>query len=201
MIKTIIFDLGNVIIPFDFRRGYTEMGQLIGMPPEEVRRRIVETGIVAPYETGQLESKEFVERIGTALGHKIDYSTFSELWSSIFLPEPNFTGTFFSKLRQNYRLLILSNTNDIHWNMIRSTYPVVGHFDDYVLSYKVRAMKPSAEIYRAAIDKAGCQASDCFFTDDVPAYVEGAIDQGIDAVQFQSAEQIGHELRSRGVDC
>ena len=201
MIKTIIFDLGNVIVPFDFKRGYTGMGQLIGMPPEEVRQRIVDAGIVVPYETGHMESSEFVDRFCGALGHKMDHDTFSRIWSSIFLPEPNFTEGFVSNLARTYRLLILSNTNDIHWNMIRTTYPVIDQFHDYVLSYKVKAMKPAPAIYHAAISLAGCQPEECFFTDDVQAYVDGARNHGIDAVQFESARQITAELRARGIDC
>lgn len=201
MIKTIIFDLGNVIVPFDFKRGYTGMGQLIGMPPDEVRQRITDAGLVVPYETGHLDSAEFLDGVCGALGHNMDRDTFSRIWSSIFLPEPNFTPGFVNSLARTHRLLILSNTNDIHWNMIRTTYPVVGQFHDYVLSYKVKAMKPAPAIYQAAITLAQCKPEECFFTDDVQAYVEGARDHGIDAVQFQSASQIAAELRGRGVDC
>ena len=201
MIKTIIFDLGNVIVPFDFKRGYTSMADLIGMPPEEVRQRIISADLMRPFESGNMESREFVDRICTALGHSIDHDTFSRLWSSIFLPEANFTEGFVSGLGRNHRLLILSNTNDLHWNMIKSTYPVVSRFHDFVLSYKVGAMKPLPEIYQAAIQMAGCRPEECFFTDDVADYVESARNHGIDAVQFQSAAQIEQELRSRGIDC
>jgi HAD superfamily hydrolase (TIGR01509 family) len=60
-------------------------------------------------------------------------------------------------------------------------------------------MKPSPAIYEAAIEKAQCRPEECFFTDDIGAYVEGAKSLGIDAVQFQSAAQIEAELRVRGV--
>ena len=64
---------------------------------------------------------------------------------------------------------------------------------------KVGAMKPSPLIYQRAIEAAGCRPAECFFTDDIPAYVEGAKQQGIDAVPFQSAAQVEKELRKRGV--
>jgi glucose-1-phosphatase len=68
------------------------------------------------------------------------------------------------------------------------------------LSYEVGAMKPLPLIYRRAIRKAGCLPEECFFTDDIASYVEGARVQGIDAVQFESAAQIERELRKRGVN-
>ncbi len=83
--------------------------------------------------------------------------------------------------------------------MLVETYPLLRHFHSYVLSYKVGAMKPSPLIYRKAIEAAGCEPGECFFTDDIEAYVEGARAQGIDAVRFQSAAQIEAELLKRGV--
>ena len=64
---------------------------------------------------------------------------------------------------------------------------------------QVGSLKPQAEIYRAAIEAAQCSAGECFFTDDIPEYVEGARQFGIDAVQFESREQIERELRARGI--
>jgi HAD superfamily hydrolase (TIGR01509 family) len=60
-------------------------------------------------------------------------------------------------------------------------------------------MKPSPAIYRKAIEVAKCAPNECFFTDDIAEYVEGAKRMGIDAVQFESAAQIREELRRRGV--
>ena len=60
-------------------------------------------------------------------------------------------------------------------------------------------MKPSPLIYEAALARAGCLPAECFFTDDIPEYVAGAIKAGIDAVQFQSESQIKQELSKRGV--
>jgi len=60
-------------------------------------------------------------------------------------------------------------------------------------------MKPQPEIYRAALALAQCRPEECFFTDDIPEYVEGARRLGIDAVQFESGEQIERELRARAI--
>jgi HAD superfamily hydrolase (TIGR01509 family) len=68
-----------------------------------------------------------------------------------------------------------------------------------VLSYKVGALKPSPVIYSEALRLSQSEPYECFFTDDIPAYVEGARQAGIDAVQFVSQSQIERELRARGV--
>jgi putative hydrolase of the HAD superfamily len=199
MIKTVIFDLGKVIVPFDFSRGYRTMSEHCSCTPEEIPKRIGSTDLVRRFESGQVEPEQFVEQLCGVLGAQIEYERFCQIWSSIFLPETLLPESLIAGLRRRYRLLLLSNTNAIHFEMVRQNYPLLRHFDDLVLSYEIGAMKPSPKIYQAAIERAQCEPEECFFTDDIPEYVAGAREAGIDAVQFHSAAQIERELLARGV--
>jgi len=199
MIKTVIFDLGNVIVPFDFTAGYAGIERLCGHPMDEIRRRLRSTDLVTRFECGQVGPQEFVRQLSVLLDLKATYEEFCDVWTSVFRPETLIPDSLLERIHARYRLLLLSNTNDIHFSMIERTYPILRHFDDRVLSYRVGAVKPSARIYREAIARAGCLPEECLFIDDVPAYVEGARREGIDAVQFQSAAQVEEELKARGV--
>ena len=199
MIKAVIFDLGRVIVPFDFSRGYARMEPLCGIPAAEIPARIAPTGLVRQFESGEIESRDFVGRLSRHLNLDTTYENFCDIWSSIFLPETLISDDLLGRLARNYRLVLLSNTNAIHFEMIRDNYPLLRHFHAFVLSHEVGAMKPSPVIYRKAISEAGCLAEECFFTDDIAEYVEGARQQGIDAVQFQSEAQVEVELRKRGL--
>lgn len=199
MVKAIIFDLGKVIIPFDFSRGYAAMAPLCRYPEAEIRGRIGETDLVRRFESGLIEPEDFVRQLSERLELRTDYAGFCEIWSSIFLPDTLIPESMLEGLKKRYRLVLLSNTNVIHFEMVRKAYPLLRHFDAFVLSYEARAMKPSPLIYEKAVQEAGCQPEECFFTDDIAAYVEAAKRFGIDAVQFQSAEQLGSELKARGV--
>jgi putative hydrolase of the HAD superfamily len=199
LIKAIIFDLGRVIVPFDFGRGYSRIAALTGLPASEIPQRIRPTGLVDRLESGTIEPREFVGRISEVLGLSCGYEEFCEIWSSIFLPDALIPEEMLAKIAARYRLVLLSNTNSIHFDMIRANYPHLRHFHALVLSHEVGAMKPSPRIYEQAVAAAGCLPGECFFTDDVAEYVEGARRFGIDAVQFESAEQIERELRSRNV--
>ncbi len=199
MIKTVIFDLGKVLIPFDFNRGYQALENLCAYRAAEIPTRIAATNLVERFETGLISPEDFVEQLSTVLQLRIDYDRFCQIWSSIFLKETLVPESLLEGLRKRYRLLLLSNTNAIHFAMVRESYPLLRHFDDFVLSYEVKAMKPSPSIYREAIARAGCRAEECFYTDDIPAYVEAARREGIDAVQFQSRAQLEQELSARGI--
>lgn len=199
MIKTVIFDLGKVLIPFDFMRGYQGLEGVCNLSVAEIRRRIVSTDLVQRFETGLVEPADFVAQLSRMLDLHIGYDQFCQIWSSIFLPDPLIPESLLVGLSRRYRLLLLSNTNAIHFAMLERNYPLLRHFHDRILSHVVRAMKPSPAIYRAAIASAGCAPDEIFFTDDIADYVAAAKREGIDAVQFESSAQIERELRARGV--
>jgi putative hydrolase of the HAD superfamily len=196
--KAVIFDLGKVLVYFDFRRGYEALEGLCPYPAAAIPKRLATTDLVERFETGLVEPRDFFEQLSRILELRMDYERFCAIWNRIFtealIPEAMLEG-----LAARYRLLLLSNTNAIHFDSIRRNYPLLRHFHSLVLSYEVKAMKPREEIYRRAIEEAGCRAEECFYTDDIAAYVEAARRLGIDAVQFASAEQIQREMRSRGI--
>ncbi len=199
MYRTLIFDLGKTLIPFDFGRGYAALERLCGVPAAEIPKRIG-ARLVNDFEAGLIEPDDFVGRFSRQLGLSLEYRRFCDIWSSIFLPEPFIPEELLRALKARYRLLLLSNTNAIHFRMLEETYPLLRQFDDMVLSYKVKALKPSPTIYREAIARSGCAAGECFYTDDIAAYVEAARREGIDAVQFHSRGQLEEEMRARGIE-
>jgi putative hydrolase of the HAD superfamily len=196
--RAIIFDLGKTLIHFDFARGYRALEGLCPHDTPAIRKLLASTGLVGPFETGLVEPRDFVGRISKVLELRADYDAFCEIWNSIFtevlVPEEMLEG-----LKRNYRLVLLSNTNSIHFESVREKYPLLRHFDDLVLSYEVKAMKPQPEIYRAAIECAGCAPEECFYTDDIAEFIDGARAIGIDAVQFTGVERLAEEMKERGI--
>ncbi len=199
-LKTLIFDLGNVIVPFDFTRAYRRFEALTGQPPEQVRAQLSASGLFPKLECGQIEPADFVHRIGELLNAPMPMAEFRDLWVSIFDREPAIPESLFARLRERYRLLLLSNTNGIHFGWIHETFPLLRHFDHFVLSHEVKAMKPDPAIFAHAISHARAEPGECFFTDDIADYVEGARRQGIDAEQFLGLDKLLVDLRRRGVD-
>jgi glucose-1-phosphatase len=199
VIKTILFDLGNVVIPFDIKLAYARMAEHCGCQPEEVAARIRATGLVGPFERGEIAAEPFVRQLSTVLSVNITYQEFCDWWNCVFLPKPLISEALLEDLAARYRLLALSNTNPIHFAMLKQAYPLLRHFHDNVLSYEVGAAKPEAKIYHEAIARARCNPEECFFTDDLAVNIEAARKHGMDAVQFLSAEQLDQELRVRGL--
>lgn len=199
VIRTILFDLGNVIVPFDIHRGYKALSANCGLPEEEVATRIRDSGLYTIYETGGLETAEFLDRFSQLLGLRASYAEFREIWNSIFFPETSTSEELIRALKKNYRLVLLSNTNELHFGWIREKYPHLSHFDDYTLSYEVKAMKPDEHIFADAVAKGQCAPGECFFTDDIADYVAAARRFGIDAEQYVGEATLKEHLRKRGM--
>jgi putative hydrolase of the HAD superfamily len=198
MYKAIIFDLGRVLVDFDFERGFQALESFCPYDAAEIRRRIAATDLGERFETGLIEPPDFVAQFSGILDLHMDYAGFCRLWSSIFT-DPLIPEAMLEGLAARYRLVLLSNTNVIHFETIRANYPLLRHFHERILSYEVHAMKPRREIFQAALECCGCRPEECFYTDDIAAYVEAARRLGMDAVQFESLAQLERELKARGI--
>ena len=198
-VKAVIFDLGRVIVPFDFDLGYRELHRLTGLDTADIRRRIGATGLVNQFETGLIEPEPFVAGIARALGITMSVEQFSLIWNSIFLKETLIPEEMLIRLKQRYRLLLLSNTNAIHFAGLEQSYPLLRHFEEHILSFRVQTMKPAAPIYLHAAKLAGVPPSECLFIDDLPENVAGAQAVGMQALLFQGRMQLEQDFERLGV--
>ena len=198
MYKAIIFDLGRVLVDFDFERGFRALEGVCPYDTAEIRRRIAATDLVERFEAGLIAPPDFVAQLSGILSLDVDYAGFCKLWNGIFT-DPLLPDAMLEGLAARYRLVLLSNTNAIHFEAIRENYHFLRHFHHRILSYEVHAMKPRQEIFQAALECCGCLPEECFYTDDIAAYVAAAQRLGIDAVQFESRAQLERELKARGI--
>ena len=201
MVKTLIFDLGRVLVNVDFDMGYARMAALAGLSVEEVRDRLQASRLAYAFESGLMPSQEFASRVSELMGITPSFDEFGDIWYSVFHEGPLVPESFIADLHQRYRLVLLSNTNALHYEMLEPRLPVLKHFDDYTLSYLLGTQKPSPAIYRDAVVKAGCAPDECFYTDDIQEYIDGAKAVGLQAAQFRGLVPLVANLRAAGVEC
>lgn len=199
MTKTIIFDLGNVIVPFDIGRVLKAFELASPFSADEIKQKIFGSSEIVQFEKGELSAENFFTFVRDLFDLQMDFEEFAKAWNSIFTIEPILSDELIEKLSQKYRLIVLSDTNEIHFHFIREKFPILRHFDGFVVSYEVGHMKPSEEIFTAAVAAAKCLASECLFTDDRIGNVIGAREFGINVVLFESSVQFEAELTKRGL--
>jgi glucose-1-phosphatase len=199
MIEVIYFDLGKVIIDFDHSRAAQELLKVTPLSLKEAMAVLSDGALVSEYETGQLSSQEHYRKVCRRLQMEVSIEKFREVWGSMFLPEPLLSESFLLALKQHYRLMLLSNTNEIHFDFLIQHYPILRVIEERLLSYQAGCMKPDARIFELAVKKAGVAPEKIFFTDDRTENIEAAQRAGIQALLFQSETQLKRDMLSRGM--
>ncbi len=196
----IYFDLGNVITFFSHDLASEQMALVAGTTKEKIEAAVFGGPLQVDYETGRIDSREFYDGFCATTGTSPDYDDLLRAGSDIFsLNTP--VMPLLTQLRAiGFPLGVLSNTCPAHFEHLCKQFKFIDKgFSRYVLSYRAGAMKPNANIFKAAVDVAGCEAASIFFTDDRQENVDGAHAAGIDAVLFKSAAGLLAELVGRGV--
>jgi len=199
MIEVVYFDLGKVIVDFDHSRAAQELLKVTPLSLKEAMAVLSDGELVSEYETGRLSSQEHYRKVCRRLQMEVSIEKFRELWGSMFLPEPLLSESFLQDLKKRYRLMLLSNTNEIHFDFVIQNYPILRMIEERLLSYQAGCMKPQARIFELAIKKAGVAPENIFFTDDRPENIEAAQRSGIQALLFQSETQLKRDMASRGM--
>ena len=197
--RALLFDLGNVCLPFDHGRMVRQLADLFEVPDECVRAALLDSRRLEAIERGEVSDDELHASLCEQFGRAVNRRELFDAASDIFTPDPDMDALLAELTGGGQPLVLVSNTSRPHIEFVRREYGVLEHFDRVVLSYEVRASKPEPAFYAAAAEAAGCEAGECFFTDDMPKNVDGAAAFGMDAVRFESAGQIRGELAARGV--
>jgi len=150
------------------------------------------------FERGDLPEEKFISTMLDAMLNKIDAKIFCKFYSEIFTVNEN-VASLLPQLKQNCKLVLLSNTNAIHKKYGWEQYEFIKYFDKLILSHEVNAVKPEEKIYKAVAEFTGLQPEEHLFIDDILEYVNGAKKLGWDGIQFLGYENLSIELQKRNI--
>ena len=198
-IEAILYDLGNVILPFNHYQIAEKLSRLSrkreARDPQTIFSYLFDSqkGMANCFDVGQVSPQEFFQSIKEHLGLSISFDEFIPIWTDIFSENVEVSQIILSQ-KGRWRLGLLSNTDPLHFNYIRSKYSIMKAFDKWILSYEVGVKKPAVEIFQTAIEWASVEPPRILFIDDVKTHVEVAISLGMQGIHFVSAEQLKKEL-------
>jgi len=131
---------------------------------------------------------------------KLNFSQFKKVWCSCFTGLNKEMEILLKKLKKNYKLILLSNTDEIHFHYARKKYKILEIFDDYVLSYEVGYSKPNPMIFLKALRKAKTNPGQIVYIDDLYQFVLAAKTFGIKSVQYKTMKKLRKDLKSKNVN-
>jgi putative hydrolase of the HAD superfamily len=195
--SVIVFDLGNVLIPFDYNILIEKLNRI----ESELGNKFIEYyrsnySIHRDFERGFISEDKFVKKMLEVLDNRIDANTFCNYYADIFKVNEE-VASLLPILKNNYKLFLLSNTDSLHQKYGWQKYDFLKHFEKFILSYEVGAVKPEEKIYRAVEEISRYQSEEHIFIDDIKEYVETAKKLGWDGIHFNDYSALVKELRIR----
>jgi HAD superfamily hydrolase (TIGR01509 family) len=198
-VRDILFDLGNVLVPFDWE---IALGRLEPYLSEDLAllRKADRSAFEALFhdaatelETGRIDFAGFHEIMEGRLGVRIDSREFRDIWCNIFSLDERMAALAES-LSTEYGVWLVSNTSRAHWRHIIAKWPRFSFFKGAALSFEMHCMKPSPEYYRRAVEMFGIDPALSVFIDDIQDNVDAAVRSGMIGILFRSREQLLTEL-------
>jgi putative hydrolase of the HAD superfamily len=176
MLRAFLFDIGNVILRFDFHIALRKLAEHSdSSDATELLTRLEPVKFML--EDGQIDRAAFLRGAIDALRYRGTATEFVRAFEDIF-DENKPMSELIGKLSATRPLYLLSNTNDIHVDFFQRQYSVFQHFRGGVYSHQARASKPNPEIYRIACRQLGLAPETTFFIDDLLPNIETARNLG-----------------------
>lgn len=205
MIRHVLFDLGNVLVPVNWDRAFTRL--VPHLPPDlaDLCRKNrpgfedLFTESAAALETGKIEFDEFHHMMLGVLRIDLDEEEFRDIFCRIFSLDQDMV-ELGEILSRRYGAWLVSNTSRVHYDYIVKTFPQVQFYRDAALSFEIGYVKPSPAYYEKAVQKFAIDPASAVFVDDLPENVDGAIRAGMTGIVFRNRTQLVHQLKSLGIE-
>ena len=199
MVKAVVFDLGKVLVDFDYGIAARRIAARSDMTPQELALFIMRSTLMVDYETGLLTSRQFYEKIRAHIGFAGEFEEFGDFFGDIFVPIEPMVRLHAELRQQGLLTYIFSNTNELAIRHVRRNFPFFANFDGYVLSYEHQAMKPDAKLYGVVENKSGQRGSGILYLDDRPENVDAGAARGWQVILHESAQKTVPALKKFGL--
>ena len=185
----VAFDLGKVLVDFDYHIAVSRIAARSKLPPDGIKTFLGQSHAIIDYECGRLTREQFYEQARKATGFRGTMEEFGEFFADIFTAIPPMIEIHAGLRRRGIPTYIFSNTNDLAVEHIRQKFPFFRNFDGYIYSYEVGVMKPEAKIYEVLEKLAGRRGAEILYLDDRPENVAGGAARGWRTILHETPEK------------
>ena len=201
MIRNIIFDLGGVVVTLNPQQAADRFEELGVQDAARHLNSYTQQGIFGDLECGLITDEEFRQALSRMVGHEVTHEQCAYAWQGYAMEVPRRNLDALLQLRrEGYRLILLSNTNPYMMEWVASDrFDGYGHavdyyFDALYLSYRMKVMKPSEEIFLRMMQSEKILPQECLFLDDGERNVAAASRLGIHTFCPENGEDWTTEL-------
>lgn len=198
MIRSVIFDLGKVLVHFDWKRNVTIMAERSALSYEAILQLVTQSPLALDFERGKISVEIFFSQLRQSMGYEGTIDELRHLWNDIFEPIQHHIDLI-SLLKSRYSVGLISNTNASHVAWIEERYGFLHQFDVRVYSHETGLMKPDRAIYERACSELDVAMPEALFIDDLLVNVEGARAAGMQAIHLTPEAVLADELQRKNI--
>ncbi len=184
-ITAAIFDIGNVLLPFDYMKAANRL--IAENQPVSPPDRAVVVAAKEQLELGKIDRSEFLCRVRPLFNHTGPEEDFLAIWEDIFVPNPPMH-ELVEELSARMPLYLLSNISDIHRESIHRDYPVFRFFQSGIYSYEVGLLKPDPAIFELTAQRLNVIPASTLFIDDMADNIASAEAAGFCCVHYSHTD-------------
>jgi HAD superfamily hydrolase (TIGR01509 family) len=185
----VVFDLGKVLLDFDYGIAARKIAARARAGATEVERFIGQSELLFRFETGQIDSEQFFREVCAATGFAGNFTEFRDFFANIFTPITAMIELHARLRERQMPTYIFSNTNDLAIHHIRRTFPFFAHFTGYILSYEHGVMKPDPRLYEVVERVTGRRGLEILYLDDRQENVEAGLARGWQVIHHESPDR------------
>ena len=195
-----LFDIGNVILLFDFQLAVQRVAANCSIAAEEILPTLAP--LTEAFERGEMDTLSFTSAAAERIGFSESPQQLIPALEDIFTINQPIVSLIETLKSEGHPLYLLSNTNAIHVPYFTNRYPVFENFSGAIYSHEVGAMKPSPAIYQAAIDQFELAPAATIYIDDIEENIVAGRSLGLQGLRYQgdSHEAFISDLNALTVD-
>jgi len=195
-----LFDLGNTLIKLAYERVLENICANASVRRDQLINVLEGAGGYRDMERGAVTFLEFYRYVCEAAGYRGSIQELRRIWSDFFDGTMPGMEELLARARERYRVAFLSNSNEVHAEIIPRRFAALFQKDDrFILSYRFRVAKPDPEIFRRALEVLGALPHHVVFVDDLIENVMEARTLGMRAFQFVDADSLARQLESESL--
>ena len=191
MVRSVIFDIGNVLITFDKLLACEELTTYTKeKTADEIHKLLVGEDLEHLLETGTISETQFAKKALTKINAQgLDEKKFLEIWSDVYEGNNEIIDLLNELHERSVPMAIVSTNSTVAYAACRK-FETVRLFEDWkapiILSHEVGVTKPNEKIFRLALEALGCEAKDAAFIDDITENIEAAKNLGMAGIEYNA---------------
>lgn len=197
--KAVVFDLGKVLVEFDYAIAASKLEPMCAVPAAELKAAMDQSPLLYRYETGLISTDQFFAEVQKHAGFRGDITAFGELFADIFTSIESMVALHSSVRSRGFPTYLFSNTNPLATQHIRQRFPFFDFFNGYVLSYEHGAMKPDPKLYEVVEKLARRRGPELLYIDDRPENIATGISRGWQSILHIRPEETIEAVRRTGI--